>query len=54
MTALGPVMTYTFMHGKTPITTQLEWMHEFNTMNRAEGDVGMLNVTIPLSVVAGH
>lgn len=52
VTALGPVLTYTFMHGKTPITTQLEWMHEFDAKNRAEGDMGMLNITIPLSMSA--
>lgn len=52
VTAIGPVMTYTFMHGKTPITTQLEWMHEFDAKNRTEGDMGMLNVTIPISMSA--
>ncbi len=53
VTALGPVMTYTFICGKTPISTQLEWMHEFDVENRAEGDCGFLNVTIPLGG-AGH
>jgi hypothetical protein len=48
VTAIGPVMTYTFICGKTPISTQLEWMHEFDVENRAEGDSGFLNVTIPL------
>lgn len=48
VTALGPVMTYTFICGKTPVSTQLEWMHEFDVKNRAEGDAGFLNVTIPL------
>lgn len=48
VTALGPVMTYTFEWRKIPITTQLEWMHEFDVANRAEGNMGMLNVTVPL------
>lgn len=50
VTALGPVMTYVFMCGKIPVSTQLEWMHEFDVKNRAEGDAGMFNVTLPLSV----
>ncbi len=53
VTALGPVMTYTFICGKTPVSTQLEWTHEFDVVNRAEGDAGFLNVTIPLGR-AGH
>jgi hypothetical protein len=48
VTALGPVLTYTFLCGKIPIATQLEWMHEFDVVNRAEGDGGFLNVTVPL------
>ena len=53
VTALGPVATYTFMCGKIPVSTQLEWLHEFDIENRAEGDMGMLNITVPLSVT-GH
>jgi hypothetical protein len=53
VTALGPVLTYTFECGKIPVTTQLEWMHEFDVENRAEGDMGMFNISMPLSV-AGH
>jgi len=48
VTALGPVVTYTFEVGKIPVITQLEYMHEFEAVNRAEGDMGMLNVTMPL------
>lgn len=48
--AIGPVMTYTSMHGETLITTQLEWMHEFGAVNRTEGDMGMLTVSLPLWV----
>jgi hypothetical protein len=53
VTAVGPIMTYTFICGKTPVSTQLEWMHEFDVENRAEGDSGFLNITIPLGG-AGH
>jgi len=48
VTALGPVVNYTFLLGKTPIMTQLEYLREFDAENRAEGDMGMLNVTVPL------
>jgi hypothetical protein len=51
VSALGPVMNATFMVRQTPIATQLEWMHEFEAVNRAEGDMVMFNVTIPLSAV---
>jgi hypothetical protein len=53
VTALGPVLTYTFECGKIPVTTQLEWMHEFDAVNRAEGDGGFFNISMPLSV-GGH
>lgn len=53
VSGIGPVLTYTFTCGKIPVSTQLEWMHEFDAVNRAEGDAGFLNVTIPLSAV-GH
>lgn len=48
VTALGPVLTYAFQLGKIPVSTQLEYMHEFDAENRAEGDMGMLNITMPL------
>jgi hypothetical protein len=53
VTAVGPIMTYSFSLAKTPISTQWSYFHEFDVENRAEGDVGMLTVTAPLSV-AGH
>jgi hypothetical protein len=53
VSAVGPVMTYTFECGKIPVTTQLEWMHEFDVENRAEGDVGLVSISMPLSV-PGH
>ncbi|MCC7250263.1 transporter [Hyphomicrobium sp.] len=53
VTGLGPVLTYSFEWGKIPVTAQLEYIHEFEAVNRAEGDMGMLNISMPLSV-AGH
>ena len=50
VTAIGPVMTYTFECGKVPVTTQLEWMHEFDVENRAEGDMGLISISMPLSI----
>jgi hypothetical protein len=50
VTALGPVLTYAFECGKIPISTQWEWMHEFDVKNRAEGDAGILTISMPLSV----
>lgn len=49
VTALGPVMTYSFLCAKIHVNTQLEWMHEFDVANRAEGDMGLLNISLPLS-----
>jgi hypothetical protein len=49
VTALGPDITYTFMCGKIPISTELKYFHEFDVENRLTGDNGFLNVTIPLS-----
>jgi hypothetical protein len=51
VTGLGPVLTYAFECGKIPISTQLEWMHEFDAVNKAEGDAGFFNVTMPLSAL---
>ena len=48
VSALGPVVNYTFMIGKTPVNTNLRWMREFNVKNRLQGDVGFLTVAFPL------
>ena len=53
VTALGPAVTYSFLLGKIPVSTQWSWLHEFDVENRLEGDVGLLTVSMPLSV-AGH
>src|SRR5262245_14443493 len=52
VTAVGPVMTYSFNLGKLPVSTQWMSFHEFDVENRAAGDAGFLNVSFPLSV--GH
>jgi len=51
--AIGPALDYTFKIGKTPIVTNLRYMHEFGVENRMKGDVGFLNFAIPLSVASG-
>ena len=52
VTGIGPDVTYTFMCGKIPISTELKYFREFDVENRATGNAGFLNVTVPLSV--GH
>jgi hypothetical protein len=52
VTGIGPDITYIFMCGKTPISTELKYFREFNVENRLEGNAGYLNVTVPLSL--GH
>jgi hypothetical protein len=46
--AVGPMLTYSFTVDKTPISTSVSWMHEFNVKNRLEGNSGLFNVVIPL------
>ena len=48
VSAVGPMLTYSFTVDKTPISTSVSWMHEFNARNRLEGNAGLLNVVIPL------
>jgi len=48
VSAVGPMLTYSFTVDKTPISTSVSWMHEFNARNRLEGDAAMLNVVVPL------
>jgi hypothetical protein len=42
------MLTYSFTVDKTPISTSVNWMHEFNAKNRLEGNSGLFNVVIPL------
>jgi hypothetical protein len=48
VSAVGPMLTYSFTVDKTPISTSVSWMHEFNAKNRLEGNSGLFNVVIPL------
>jgi hypothetical protein len=50
VTALGPMMSATFMLGPVPVAASLRYYHEFNVENRLEGDAGWLTITIPLWV----
>jgi hypothetical protein len=50
VTAVGPILTYGFECGKIPVSTEWKYMHEFDVENRVEGDMGMLTVSVPLSV----
>ncbi len=42
VTGLGPDITYTFMCGKIPISTELKYFREFDVENRLTGDNGFL------------
>lgn len=48
VTAIGPVMTYSFQLGKIPISTEWKYFHEFDVENRVQGDGGFLNISMPL------
>lgn len=50
--AAGPALDYTFKIGKTPVVTNLRYLHEFGVENRMKGDVGFFNLAIPLSVAS--
>jgi len=50
--AVGPALDYTFKIGKMPVVTNVRYLHEFGVENRMKGDVGFLNVAIPISVAA--
>lgn len=49
-TALGGTVAYNFQVGKTPISTRIKVLQEFSVENRARGTVGLLTVSLPLSV----
>ena len=49
VTGLGPDVTYTFMCGKIPVSTELKYFREFDVENRATGNAGFLTVSLPLS-----
>jgi hypothetical protein len=47
---IGPVANLNFMLGKIPVSTSLKYFHEFDVVNRLQGDLGFVTVTMPLSV----
>ena len=50
VTAVGPMVKYSFQIGQTPVSSSFRWFHEFNVENRLEGDSAFLTLAIPLSV----
>ena len=52
VTGLGPDVTYTFVCGKIPVSTEVKYFHEFDVENRLTGDSGFLTVSLPLSAGA--
>jgi len=48
VTALGPVIGFSFDLGDTTIFANARWYREFNTRNRLDGDAGYLTFNIPL------
>lgn len=48
VSAVGPMLTYSFTVGKTPVSTSLSWLHEFDAENRLEGDAALFDVVVPL------
>lgn len=48
VTALGPNINYNFLLGKTPVSSSVRWLHEFDVENRLEGDAVLFAATIPL------
>jgi len=52
VTGIGPIVNYNFEVRRVPISTNLRWIREFDAVNRAEGNVGLLTITLPLSALS--
>jgi len=50
VTALGGTLAYNFTVGKTQVSTRIKVLREFAVENRARGTVGLLTVSLPLTV----
>jgi hypothetical protein len=50
VTALGPMLNYTFNINGLPVSTNLRWLHEFNVKKRLEGDSVLFTFALPLGV----
>ena len=48
VSALGLTFSHTFMVQERPVATRIKYFHEFDARNRAEGDVLILTVSVPL------
>ena len=48
VTAIGPNINFSFQLGQTPVSTSLRWLHEFDAVNRLEGDSVVFSATLPL------
>ena len=49
VTAIGPLASYTFKVGKTPVQLGARWFHEFGVRNRVGGDSVSLSIAFPLA-----
>ena len=49
VSALGPVVGFSFDLGERTVFANARWYRQFNTKNRLEGDSGFLTFNIPLS-----
>jgi opacity protein-like surface antigen len=52
--AAGPIVGFTFMAGKTPVSVNAEWFHEFEVENRLKGNAAFLTMSVPLQVYAAE
>ncbi|MBX3567133.1 MAG: transporter [Rhizobiaceae bacterium] len=48
--AVGGMIGYDFKIGEAPVATRLRYYHEFNPVNRLEGDAVYLSISMPLAV----
>lgn len=51
VTALGGTLAYNSTFGKVPISTRIKVLREFDVENRARGTVGIVTVSLPLSIL---
>ena len=50
VSAIGPTLNFGFQIGSIPVSGKLKYFREFNVRNRLKGDVGLLQIAVPLSV----
>jgi hypothetical protein len=54
VSAVGPNLAYNFNVGNTSVLTSARWLHEFDAVNRLQGDAGFVTVTVPLGGAPAH